>query len=77
MNAPLATTGLSRAAATAAFLRGLSVEITPRQVDKLPLLREKLAPASQVFIALIDAGDRDAQIAAAQAVTAAGFAPVP
>lgn len=77
MNAPLSTTGLSRAAATAAFLRGLSVEITPRQVDKLPLLREKLAPASQVFIALIDAGDGEAQIAAAQAVTAAGFAPVP
>ncbi len=77
MNAPLATTGLSRAAATAAFLRGLSVEITPRQVDKLPLLREKLAPASQVFIALIDAGDGEAQIAATQAVKAAGFAPVP
>jgi methylenetetrahydrofolate reductase (NADPH) len=77
MNAPLAKDGLSRAAATAAFLRGLSVEITPRQVDKLALLKEKLPPGSQVFIALIDAGDRDAQIAAAQAVRDAGFAPVP
>lgn len=77
MNAPLATAGLSRAAATAEFLRGLSVEITPRQVDKLPLLKEKLAPGTAVFIALIDAGDRDSQIAAARAVTAAGFAPVP
>ena len=77
MNAPLAKDRLSRAAATAAFLRGLSVEITPKQVDKLPLLKEKLAPGSQVFIALIDAGDRAAQITIAQAVSAAGFAPVP
>lgn len=77
MNAPLAKDRLSRAAATAAFLRGLSVEITPKQVDKLPLLKEKLAPGSQIFIALIDAGDREAQIAAARAVSAAGFTPVP
>lgn len=77
MNAPLANDRLSRAAATASFLRGLSVEITPKQVDKLPLLKEKLAPGSQVFIALIDAGDRAAQITIAQAVSAAGFAPVP
>jgi methylenetetrahydrofolate reductase (NADPH) len=77
MNAPLADAGLSPAAATAAFLRTASIEITPKQIEKLPLLTAKLAPGSRVFIALIDAADLPAQIDAARQLTAAGFDPVP
>ena len=52
MNAPIA----SAASSTAAFLRLSSIEITPKQVEKLPLLKEKLVPGCRVFVALIDAG---------------------
>lgn len=77
MNAPLSPAGLSPAQATAAFLRKASIEITPKQIEKLPLLRERLMPGCQVFIALIDAGDLPGQIEAAGQLKAAGFAPVP
>ena len=77
MNAPLADAGLSPAAATRAFLGLSSIEITPKQIEKLPLLQAKLAAGSRVFIALIDAADLPAQIEAARQLTAAGFQPVP
>ena len=77
MNAPLADAGLSPAAATRAFLGLASLEITPKQIEKLPLLQAKLAAGSRVFIALIDAADLPAQIEAARQLSAAGFAPVP
>ena len=73
MNAPIAATGSS----TASFLRLSSIEITPKQVEKLPLLKEKLVPGSRVFVALIDAGDLAAQIEAVRQLKAAGFQPVP
>ncbi|MCA3555321.1 methylenetetrahydrofolate reductase [Aestuariivirga sp.] len=73
MNAPIANTGSS----TASFLRLSSIEITPKQVEKLPLLKEKLVPGARVFVALIDAGDVAAQIEAARQLKAAGFQPVP
>ncbi len=75
MNAPI--TGLSPAQATAAFLRTASIEITPKQIEKLPLLKEKLEPGCRVFIALIDAGDLAGQIEATRQLKAAGFVPVP
>ncbi len=59
------------------FLKLASVEITPKQIDKVPVLQHHLAPGTQVFIALLDAGDVDHQIAAAVAVRAAGFEPIP
>ena len=40
-----------------AFLQNLSVEITPKQIEKLPLLRERLPKGTAVFIALIDPAD--------------------
>lgn len=77
MNAPLSSAGLSQAAATSSFLRLASLEITPKQIEKLPVLKEKLAPGCRVFIALIDAGDAASQVEAVRQLKAAGFDPVP
>jgi methylenetetrahydrofolate reductase (NADPH) len=77
MNAPLSSAGLSPAAATAAFLSTASIEITPKQIEKLPLLKQKLQPGCRVFIALIDAGDLAGQIEATRQLKANGFDPVP
>src|SRR5687768_999319 len=60
-----------------AFLAKLSLEITARQADKLPLIAARLAPGTKVFIALIDPADALGQIAAAKAVAAHGLDPVP
>ncbi len=63
--------------AVATFLRQASVEITGKQIDKIPLLQQNLAPGTKVFIALIDAGQLDAQIEACAALRMAGFEPIP
>jgi methylenetetrahydrofolate reductase (NADPH) len=60
-----------------AFLRASSIEITGKQIDKIPLLKQNLSAGTQVFVALIDPGQLDAQIAACAALRAAGFEPVP
>ena len=60
-----------------AFLNRLSLEITARHVDKLPLLQTRLRRGTRIFIALIDPADANAQIAAAGAVSASGFQAVP
>jgi methylenetetrahydrofolate reductase (NADPH) len=60
-----------------AFLSLLSLEITARQADKLPLIAARLPPGTKVFIALIDPADAPGQIAAAGAVAAHGLDPVP
>jgi methylenetetrahydrofolate reductase (NADPH) len=59
------------------FLNNMSVEITPRQIDKIPLLASHLSPGASVFIALIDPADVPNQLAAAIAVKTAGLKPVP
>jgi len=59
------------------FLKKHSVEITPRQIDKVSLLAAQLAPGAHVFIALIDPADAANQLAAAVAVKQAGLTPVP
>jgi methylenetetrahydrofolate reductase (NADPH) len=59
------------------FLMRLSVEITPRQADKVPVLAGSLAPGTRVFIALIDPADVGHQREAAIAVRKAGLEPVP
>jgi methylenetetrahydrofolate reductase (NADH) len=59
------------------FLGRLSLEITAKHVDKLPLLQARLKRGMQIFIALIDPADAHAQIEAAGAVRRAGFEPVP
>ena len=62
---------------SAAFLKNLSVEITPRQIEKVPLLQERLPKDTPVFIALIDPADVPAQLKAAIAVREAGLDPIP
>jgi methylenetetrahydrofolate reductase (NADPH) len=77
MNAPLTATRLSPAEAASSFLRLASLEITPKQIEKLAVLRDKLQPGSRVFVALIDAADVSGQIEAVRQLKASGFDPVP
>ncbi|HUR43182.1 MAG TPA: methylenetetrahydrofolate reductase [Aestuariivirga sp.] len=60
-----------------AFLKRLSVEMTGRQADKVPVLRDRLPSGTKVFIALIEAGDVAGQLEAAKALTRAGLVPIP
>lgn len=62
---------------SAAFLKNLSVEITPRQIEKLPLLQERLPKGTSIFIALIDPADVGSQLTAATALRKAGLEPIP
>ena len=62
---------------SAAFLKNLSVEITPRQIEKLPLLQERLSKGTSIFIALIDPADVGGQLTAAAALRKAGLEPIP
>jgi len=59
------------------FFKKLTVEMTGRQADKVPLLRDKLPAGTRVFIALIEAGDVAGQIEAAKGLTRAGLIPIP
>lgn len=58
-------------------MKNLTVEMTGRQADKVPLLRDKLPPGTRVFIALIEAGDVAGQLEAAKGLTRAGLVPIP
>ena len=60
-----------------AFLEKLSIEITPKQIEKLPVLSANLAKGTNVFIALIDPAEVDAQINACVILRGAGFEPIP
>jgi methylenetetrahydrofolate reductase (NADPH) len=62
---------------SAAFLKNLSVEITPKQIEKLPLLQERLPKGTPVFIALIDPADAAGQLHAARELGKAGLDPIP
>src|SRR3978361_972930 len=62
---------------TAAFLNLASVEITAKQVDKIPPLAQHLGPGTLVFVALLDAGDVEAQILAATALQQQGLKAIP
>jgi methylenetetrahydrofolate reductase (NADPH) len=78
MNAPLAqaiSSGL--ADPVPAFLRKMSIEITAKQIEKLPVLAAKLPRGCSVFIALIDPADVAGQIEASRQLKAAGLAPIP
>jgi methylenetetrahydrofolate reductase (NADPH) len=60
-----------------AYLRQASIEITARQIDKIPLLRPGFSEGATVFVALIDAGDLAGQVQAVAALRAAGYNPIP
>src|SRR5262245_43404813 len=61
----------------AAFLTRLSIEITPKQIEKVALLKGKLPQGTCVYVALIDPADLALQIEAVSAIRAAGLEPVP
>ena len=80
MNAPFTQTSAAAAMMLdpmSSFLQRLSIEITARQIEKLPLLREKLPPGTKVFIALIDPADVAGQLHAAKELKQAGFIAIP
>lgn len=62
---------------SAVFLQKLSIEITPKQIEKLPLLSANLAAGTNVFIALIDPAEVNLQIEACVALRDAGLKPIP
>ncbi len=62
---------------TAAFLGRSTIEVTGKQIEKFPLLKDNLPAGSHVFIALIEAQDLDAQITAAAELRKLGFEPIP
>ncbi len=59
------------------FLKLASVEITPKQTEKIPILQQNLPPGTRVFIALLDPTEVERQVAACVALREAGFEPVP
>ena len=60
-----------------AFLGRASIEITAKQIEKIPLLQSGFEPGTAVFVALIDASDLHGQIEAVSALRQAGFNPIP
>ncbi len=68
---------VSQAATTAAFLNRMSIEITPKQADRLPLIKAKVPDGCQVYVALIDPADLPGQIEAVAAIRGLGLEPVP
>ncbi len=77
MNAHFTTDAATHKKHMSNFLNLASVEITPKQIDKVPILHQHLAPGTKVFIALLDASDVEHQVAAAVAVRHSGFEPIP
>jgi methylenetetrahydrofolate reductase (NADPH) len=59
------------------FLRQYSLEITPRQADKVPLIAARVPKGTRIYIALVDPAEVEGQFAAARAVRAHGLEPVP
>lgn len=77
MPSSLAASAMPSGRSAAAFLDRLSIEITGKQIEKLPLLRQRLAPGTRVFIALIDPADVALQLDSARQLKEAGYLPVP
>lgn len=63
--------------ATAVFLQNMTLEITPRQAEKLPLIAQNVAPGTHVFVAFVDPSHLEDQITAVAAVRKLGLEPVP
>lgn len=78
MNSPFAASATAmKQDPTTAFLQRLSVEITPKQIEKLPLLKDKLPAGTRIFVALIDPADVAAQLTACTELGRAGFTAIP
>ncbi len=63
--------------ATAAFMQNMTLEITPRQAEKLPLIAQNVAPGTHVFVALVDPSHVEDQISAVAEIRKLGLEPVP
>ena len=63
--------------AMGAFLRHASIEVTGKQIEKFPLLKDNLPAGTKIFVALIEAQDLEAQIEAAAELHRLGFEPIP
>lgn len=63
--------------ATAAFMNNMTLEITPRQAEKLPLIAQNVAPGTHVFVALVDPSHVEDQITAVAEIRRLGLEPVP
>jgi methylenetetrahydrofolate reductase (NADPH) len=80
MSAPVTFTPMPTATMAnplGAYLRKASIEITGKQIEKIPLLRAGFSEGSTVFVALIDAAELAVQIDATAALRAAGYNPIP
>lgn len=70
-------TSAAQANASGAFLARSTIEVTGKQIEKFPLLKDNLPTGTNVFIALIEAQDLEPQIAAAIELRKLGFEPIP
>jgi methylenetetrahydrofolate reductase (NADPH) len=71
------TASAAQANPLGAFLTKATIEVTGKQIEKFPLLKEHMPAGASVFIALIEAQDLEAQIAAAAELRRLGFEPIP
>ncbi|MFO1088323.1 MAG: hypothetical protein U1E46_01930 [Hyphomicrobiales bacterium] len=65
------------AAVVSAFLNRMSIEITAKQAEKLPLIAAKVPKHAHVYVALIDPADLPGQIEAVAQIRSIGLEPVP
>ena len=70
-------TAIGNQSATKAFLNNMTLEITPRQAEKLPLIAHNVAPGTRVFVALVDPSHLEDQVAAMAEIRKFGLEPVP
>jgi methylenetetrahydrofolate reductase (NADPH) len=63
--------------ASGALLAKASIEVTGKQIDKVPMLQQHLPAGTRVFIAQIEADGMSAQVTMAKALRDAGFEPIP
>jgi methylenetetrahydrofolate reductase (NADPH) len=67
----------SRAARLRELMARFSIEVTPRELDKLPPLTDVLAPGTSVFITWLPNASFDDTVACARRIHDAGLVPVP
>ncbi len=73
----VAGAGMTTETPMSSFMSNMTLEITPRQAEKLELIRQHVAPGSRVFVALVDPSHLEDQYSAVAAIRAAGLEPVP
>lgn len=73
----VAGAGMTTDTPMSSFMSNMTLEITPRQSEKLELIRQHVAPGSRVFVALVDPSHLEDQYSAVAAIRAAGLEPVP